>query len=226
MDNHDNDLFREITHVEVEISRFRSTTDNLQDYVPLLRLNPLSSGQKKAAEYRQRRDKYLGDLNRALEEKVEKGTHNPCIQANVMLDKEAKLNEVELMSISLTMLSGGFETFSAVTSWSIAYLAGHPEIQDKAIQAIREMFDEGNPLCDAYDNEGCVYVRALVRECLRYSHKLLFSCCQKGSELILFRNQVLHRAPSFSSSCHQQGVRLRGECHPEGNYGVLELLGL
>lgn len=167
MDNHDNDLFREITHVEVEISRFRSTTDNLQDYVPLLRLNPFSTGQKKAAEYRQRRDRYLGKLNRELEEKVQKGTHKPCIQANVMLDKEAKLNDVELMSISLTMLSGGFETFTAVTSWSIAYLAGHPEIQEKAVQAIREQFGEGNPLCDAYDDQGVGYVRSLVRECLR-----------------------------------------------------------
>lgn len=167
MDDHENDLFREITHVEVEISRFRSTTDNLQDYIPLLRLNPFLSGKKKAAEYRQRRDRYLGKFNRELEDKVAKGTHEPCIQANVMLDKEAKLNDVELMSISLTMLSGGFETFSAVTSWSIAHLAAHPEVQEKAIQAIRERFSADNPLCDAYDDQGVAYVRALVRECLR-----------------------------------------------------------
>lgn len=166
--SHEDDLLREIIHVEIEISRFRSTTDNLQDYIPLLRLNPFSSDQKKAVEYRQRRDNYLSKLNRELEERVEKGTHKPCIQANVMLDKEAKLNDVELMSISLTMLSGGFETFSAVTSWSIAYLSNHPEIQEKAIKAIREKFGEDRPLCEAYDDQGCDYIRGLVRECLRY----------------------------------------------------------
>ncbi|CZS91185.1 related to cytochrome P450 phenylacetate hydroxylase [Rhynchosporium agropyri] len=40
MDSQDDALFDEITYVEDEISRFRSTTGNLQDYVPLLRLNP------------------------------------------------------------------------------------------------------------------------------------------------------------------------------------------
>ena len=42
------DLFDEITHVEEEISKFRSTTGNLQDYVPLLRLNPFNTSSKKA----------------------------------------------------------------------------------------------------------------------------------------------------------------------------------
>ncbi|RKK70676.1 3-hydroxyphenylacetate 6-hydroxylase [Fusarium oxysporum] len=164
MPSSDSDLLREITHVEVEISRFRSTTDNLQDYIPLLRLNPFSFGHKKAAEYRNRRDAYLGMLNRDLEERVSKGTHKPCIQANIMLDREAKLNDVEMMSISLTMLSGGFETFSTVTTWAIAYLATHPEIQDKAYKAISDLHGPESPLCDPDDDQKCDYVRALVRE--------------------------------------------------------------
>ncbi|KAM5513424.1 cytochrome P450 [Fusarium oxysporum f. sp. phaseoli] len=166
MPSSDSDLLREITHVEVEISRFRSTTDNLQDYIPLLRLNPFSFGHKKAAEYRNRRDAYLGMLNRDLEERVSKGTHKPCIQANIMLDREAKLNDVEMMSISLTMLSGGFETFSTVTTWAIAYLATHPEIQDKAYKAISDLHGPESPLCDPDDDQKCDYVRALVRETL------------------------------------------------------------
>ncbi|KAF5554649.1 3-hydroxyphenylacetate 6-hydroxylase [Fusarium mexicanum] len=153
MPSSDSDLLREITHVEVEISRFRSTTDNLQDYIPLLRLNPFSFGHKKAAEYRGRRDAYLGMLNRDLEERVSKGTHKPCIQANIMLDREAKLNDVEMMSISLTMLSGGFETFSTVTTWAIAYLATHPEIQDKAYKAITDLHGPESPLCDSHDDQ-------------------------------------------------------------------------
>ncbi|ENH72349.1 Isoflavone 2'-hydroxylase [Fusarium oxysporum f. sp. cubense race 1] len=160
----------EITHVEVEISRFRSTTDNLQDYIPLLRLNPFSFGHKKAAEYRNRRDAYLGMLNRDLEERVSKGTHKPCIQANIMLDREAKLNDVEMMSISLTMLSGGFETFSTVTTWAIAYLATHPEIQDKAYKAITDLHGSKS-LCDPNDDQKCDYVRALVRETLTSKHR-------------------------------------------------------
>jgi 3-hydroxyphenylacetate 6-hydroxylase len=104
-----NQLFDEITHVEEEISRFRSTTGNLQDYIPILRLNPFSFGSKKAGEMRDRRDLYLTSLNKDLEARMEKGTHQPCIQANVILDEEAKLNSEELTSISLTMLSGGLD---------------------------------------------------------------------------------------------------------------------
>lgn len=110
MDSQEDALFEEITHVEEEVSKFRSTTGNLQDYVPLLRLNPFNFGSKKAREMRDRRDVYLNALNKGLEERMEKGTHSPCIQANVILDEEAKLNGAELTSISLTMLSGGLDT--------------------------------------------------------------------------------------------------------------------
>jgi 3-hydroxyphenylacetate 6-hydroxylase len=44
MDSQEDSLFHEITHVEEEVSRFRSRTGNLQDYIPLLRLNPINFG--------------------------------------------------------------------------------------------------------------------------------------------------------------------------------------
>lgn len=105
-------LFEEITEVEEEVSKFRSTTGNLQDYIPILRWVPsaLKGGSGKAGEYRRRRDVYLGKLNRELEERMEKGWEGKCIQANVMRDQEAKVNQEELVSISLTMLSGGLDT--------------------------------------------------------------------------------------------------------------------
>jgi 3-hydroxyphenylacetate 6-hydroxylase len=161
------ELFDEITEVEEEISKFRSTTGNLQDYIPLLRLNPFSTNSQKAKEMRDRRDKYLGSLNRGLDDRMEKGTHKPCIQANVILDKEAKLNSEELTSISLTMLSGGLDTVTTLVAWSITLLAQRPDIQDKAAKAIKVMYGEGQPLCDSADDQKCAYIVALVRECLR-----------------------------------------------------------
>ncbi|KAJ6004080.1 hypothetical protein N7522_005725 [Penicillium canescens] len=162
------DMFDEITHVEEEISRFRSTTGNLQDYIPLLRLNPFSSNSKKAAEMRMRRDRYLGSLNRDLDDRMEKGTHKPCIQANVILDKEAKLNSEELTSISLTMLSGGLDTVTTLVAWSLGLLAQRPDIQDKAAKAIQEMYSQDEPMCSVEDDQKCAYVAALVKECLRF----------------------------------------------------------
>jgi len=167
MASQENALFDEITHVEDEVSRFRSTTGNLQDYIPILRLNPFNFGSKKAREMRSRRDVYLKILNDGLSDRMEKGTHAPCIQANVILDEEAKLNNEELTSISLTMLSGGLDTITTLLQWSIALLAQRPDIQKKAWKEISEFYSVNAPLCDALDDQKCQYVVALARECLR-----------------------------------------------------------
>ena len=168
MGSRDDPMFDEITEVEEEISKFRSTTGNLQDYIPLLRLNPFNPGSMRAREMRKRRDIYLKRLNDDLDERMKKGTHKPCIQANVILDKEAALNKEELTSISLTMLSGGLDTITTLVQWSVALLAQRPDIQTKAVQEIRKLYTEEEPLCDAYDDQKCGYIVALVRECLRY----------------------------------------------------------
>lgn len=168
MDSQEDKLFREITHVEEEVSRFRSTTGNLQDYIPLLRLNPFSLGSSKAREMRDRRDVYLTALNKGLDERMAKGTHKPCIQANIILDEENKLNHEELTSISLTMLSGGLDTITTLVAWSIAMLSQRQDVQETALKAIREYFGDEAPLCDALDDQKCQYIVALVRECLRY----------------------------------------------------------
>jgi len=167
MTTQDDSLFREIIYVEEEVSKFRSTTGNLQDYIPVLRLNPFNKESKKAREIRDRRDVYLRGLNKGLDDRMEKGIHKPCIQANVILDREAKLNQEELISISLTMLSGGLDTITTLVAWSIALLAQRPDIQDKAMEEINKFFDSQNPLCDPLDDQKCAYIVALVRECLR-----------------------------------------------------------
>ncbi|KAL2783424.1 cytochrome P450 [Aspergillus keveii] len=191
------ELFDEITEVEEEISKFRSTTGNLQDYIPLLRMNPFSTNSQKAKEMRDRRDKYLGSLNRDLDDRMEKGTHKPCIQANVILDKEAKLNSEELTSISLTMLSGGLDTVTTLVAWSIALLAQRPDIQDKAAKAIKDMYGEGQPLCDSADDQKCAYIVALVRECLRYYTVLRLALPRTSIRDITYEGKVIPKGTVF-----------------------------
>lgn len=99
---------------------------------------------------------------------MEKGTHKPCIQANIIQDKEAALNKEELTSISLTMLSGGLDTITTLVQWSVALLAQRPDIQNKAIEEIRNYYSDEQPLADQNDDQKCEYIVALVRECLRY----------------------------------------------------------
>jgi phenylacetate 2-hydroxylase len=93
----DDELLKEICTVERAIANFRSTSNNWQDYIPLLRLLPKSSDQ--AVEYRERRDKYLTFLLSKLKSQIAEGTDKPCITGNILKDPEAKLNEGESSSV-------------------------------------------------------------------------------------------------------------------------------
>lgn len=89
----DDELLKEIVTVERAVSNFRSTSNNWQDYIPLLRLWPTSNSQ--SIEFRERRDKYMSKLLEMLKERIANGTDKPCITGNIIKDPEAKLNEGE-----------------------------------------------------------------------------------------------------------------------------------
>ncbi len=55
--NVDDEMLAEITHVEREVSNFRSTSNNWADYIPALRLLP--GGSDKPLEYKKRRATYM-----------------------------------------------------------------------------------------------------------------------------------------------------------------------
>ena len=87
----DRALLQEICDVERAVSNFRSTSNNWQDYIPLMRIFPKSNTE--AVEYRERRDKYLEYLLGMLKQQIAEGSDKPCITGNILKDPEAKLNE-------------------------------------------------------------------------------------------------------------------------------------
>ena len=97
------ELLKEITLVEREISNFRSTSNNWQDYVPILRL--WNRQNSSAEEFRHRRDVYLTNLLNDLKQHIADGTDKPCITGNILKDPEAKLNEGLQRSSQLNLLS-------------------------------------------------------------------------------------------------------------------------
>ena len=138
----DDHLFGEITECEDYISRFRSTTGNLQDYIPILRYSPINKNSAKAAEMRARRDVYLRRLNSELQSRIENGTDRPCIQGNILKDPEANISEEELISISLTMLSGGLDTITTTLAWAVALLSQRSDIQEKCWSEIQKAYGD------------------------------------------------------------------------------------
>lgn len=95
--NIQDELLNEITHVERMVSNFRSTSNNWQDYIPLLRLWP--SRNSEAQEYRHRRDVYMDKLLSMLKERIANGTDKPCITGNILKDPEARLSEGKTLRV-------------------------------------------------------------------------------------------------------------------------------
>ncbi|QPC70766.1 hypothetical protein HYE68_001518 [Fusarium pseudograminearum] len=146
------ELLHEITHVEREISNFRSTSNNWQDYVPLLRL--WGAQNSSAGEFRARRDKYLTDMLNHLKSRIAEGTDKPS----------------EIKSICLTMVSAGLDTVPGNLIMGIAYLATPhgQEIQAKALEEIYKVYPNGEAWERCLVEEKVPYITALVKEILRF----------------------------------------------------------
>jgi phenylacetate 2-hydroxylase len=93
MSSIDNSMLKEIIAVEAGISRFRSTSNNWQDYLPILRYLPFSDKTSSAEEFRVRRDAYMDKLLNQLKQDIKQGTDISCITGNILKDPDAKLNE-------------------------------------------------------------------------------------------------------------------------------------
>jgi phenylacetate 2-hydroxylase len=158
-------------HVERVVSNFRSTSNNWQDYIPLLRLPFISRQNTDAVSYRQRRDKYLTTFLDMLKERIANGTDKPCITGNIIKDPDAKLNDAELKSICLTMVSAGIDTVPGNMIMALGYLASPQgqEIQKKAYDAIMEVYPTpGEAWEKCLQEEKVPYITALVKEILRF----------------------------------------------------------
>lgn len=153
------------------MSNFRSTSNNWQDYIPLLRLPFISRQNTGAAEYRVRRDKYLTIFLDMLKKRIAEGTDKPCITGNILKDPEAKLNDAEIKSICLTMVSAGIDTVPGNLIMGLGYLAS-PEgqhIQQKAYEEIMKVYPGDGEAWDAgLMEEKVPYITALTKEILRY----------------------------------------------------------
>ncbi|KAL4909543.1 hypothetical protein BDW74DRAFT_187611 [Aspergillus multicolor] len=171
MDEVYDDLLREILHVGSAISLLRSASENLQDYVPLLRYIPNNEKNARSKELRDRRDKYLDLLLNRVREMIKKGTDKPCISAAILKDEETKLSGVEVSSICLSLVSGGFETIPGTLTSAIGSLST-PEgqvWQDRAYEDIKRYYpDIRDAWTAAVTEEKVPYVNAIIKEAGRY----------------------------------------------------------
>ncbi|PWY93233.1 cytochrome P450 [Aspergillus sclerotioniger CBS 115572] len=165
------DLLREILHVGSAISLLRSASENLQDYIPILRYTPNNEKNARSKELRGRRDAYLNLLLDKVRDMIKKGTDKPCISAAILKDEETKLSGVEVSSICLSLVSGGFETIPGTLTSVIGSLST-PEgqiWQDRAYEDIKRYYpDVQDAWLGCIHEEKVPYVNAIVKEAGRY----------------------------------------------------------
>ncbi|KAJ5786574.1 uncharacterized protein N7503_011786 [Penicillium pulvis] len=195
--NVDDELLHEIVDVERGVSNFRSTSNNWQDYIPLLRIFPKMNHE--AVEFRARRDKYLTHLLNMLKDRIAKGTDKPCITGNILKDPEAKLNEAEVKSICLTMVSAGLDTVPGNLIMGIAYLASEDgqRIQKKAYDEIMAVYPDGDAWEKCLIEEKVPYVTALVKEILRFWTVIPICLPRESTKDIVWQGATIPAGTTF-----------------------------
>lgn len=171
MDSVYDDMLREILHVGSAISLLRSASENYQDYVPLLRYFPNNEKNARSKELRDRRDRYLNFLLNKVRGMIERGTDKPCISAAILKDQETKLTGVEVSSICLSLVSGGFETIPGTLTSCIGSLAttAGQAFQDRAYEDIKRYYPDASSLWQqSFQEEKVPYVNAIIKEAARY----------------------------------------------------------
>ncbi|KAI1415788.1 cytochrome P450 [Hypoxylon sp. FL1857] len=165
------DLLREILYVGSAISLLRSASENMQDYVPIMRYFPNNEKNARSKELRERRDAYLNELLDKVREMIKRGTDMPCISAAILKDEETELSAVEVSSICLSLVSGGFETIPGTLTSMIGSLSTKEgQIwQERAYEDIKRYYpDVREAWKDCYVQEKVPYLNAIVKEAGRY----------------------------------------------------------
>ena len=171
MDSVYDEMLREILHLGSAKSLLRSASENYQDYIPMLRYFPNNEKNRRSKELRDRRDKYLNFLLNKVREKIRNGTDKPCISAAILKDEETKLTGVEVSSICLSLVSGGFETIPGTLTSCIGSLAtkAGQVFQEKAyIDIKRHYSNPPDAWRTSFQEEQVPYVNAIVKEAARY----------------------------------------------------------
>ncbi|KAH8705740.1 phenylacetate 2-hydroxylase [Talaromyces proteolyticus] len=193
----DNELLREIITVERGISTLRSTSNNWQDFIPLLRL--FSKRTNEASDLRRRRDVYLEHLLQKLKDRISLGTQVSCITGNILQDPECKLTHEEIKSICVTMIAGGLDTTPATILLGIAILSGPQgaSLQTKLLEDIHKTYSDENAWERCLEDEKCEYVKAFCKEVLRFWTVIPMSLPRVSIKNVVWQGAIIPAGTTF-----------------------------
>jgi len=135
-----------------------------------------------------------------LKERIADGTDRPCITGNIMKDPEETLNDAELKSICLTMVSAGIDTVPGNMIMGLGYLASPEgqEIQKRAYEEIMKVYPtDGEAWARSSEEEKVPYITALVKEILRFWTVIPVCLPRTSIKDIKYDNAVIPAGTTF-----------------------------
>lgn len=125
---------------------------------------------------------------------IDKGTDKPCVSAAILKDEETKLSGVEVSSICLSLVSGGFETIPGTLTSCIGSLST-PEgqiFQERAFEDIKRHYPNlEEAWSKSLEMEEVPYVNAIAKEAGRYYTVSAMSLPRKAHQDIEWEKGVV-----------------------------------
>lgn len=232
-------MLEEILAVEKEINLSRSTVHNKQDYLPFLRVWPFTQPSS-THQVRQRRDAYMNKLLEMLKANVAAKNAPSCITGNILqrdTNSASAITEQELRSICLTMVSAGLDTIPSTIISCVGHLSNPiygQKIQERACEAIREAYPEGDAWTRCVGDEFIPYLLMLIKETMRYSTAQPISLPRQTVSDIIYNNALIPAgtvllmntlAANFDASHYQNPFAFEPERFRESKHGEIDHMG-
>ncbi|KAL7324075.1 hypothetical protein PS15p_210644 [Mucor circinelloides] len=142
-----------------------SPSDQIREFFPILK----TIWPVKRAKYIQVRNElieFYGNLLEQSKAKMEKNSDDvpDCFVKEIM--KLNELTDLQIMNFVGIFVGAGSDTSTSTLEWMLAYLANHPEVQDKAFQEIKDAIGLER-LPGAQDEPMLPYLQCIIMETLR-----------------------------------------------------------
>ncbi|GAN04483.1 cytochrome P450 [Mucor ambiguus] len=166
-----------------------SPSDQIREFFPILKtLWPV-----KRAKYRQVRHELTGFYGSLLEQfkaRMEKNSDDvpDCFVKEIM--KLNELTDLQIINFVGIFVGAGSDTTTSTLEWMLAYLANHPEIQDKAFQEIKDTIGLER-LPGAQDEPMLPYLQCIIMETLRMRPPAPIAIPHATSKDDVYRNWLI-----------------------------------
>ncbi|KAH6904896.1 cytochrome P450 [Coprinopsis sp. MPI-PUGE-AT-0042] len=168
--NHEEPLITRVNDLVQRLVKAAYPGEHMVEFFPWLNKLPnILTPWKDYAAYWHRKDSELFmDYYKGVKDRVLAGDERPSLVSSLVKRRnENKFTDREASWVAGVMVSAGAETTAAVMAWFFLAMTTNPEVQRKAQEEIDNVVGHDR-MPDFKDYESMPYVRAIVREILRW----------------------------------------------------------